>query len=85
MTLEQIFGQRVRVALAARSLTRRDAARKLGVSHQAVAKWASGKSFPRSSQLVELAKLTGSTIEWLMTPYPVVLKTERDVALEQQG
>ena len=60
------FGTRLRMAMAYADITLRELGDELGVSTQAVSKWAKGKSYPRSSHLIGISKRCGVSIEWLM-------------------
>lgn len=62
------FATRLRMALAYADITRTDLARELGVSPQAVHKWTTGASSPRSSHLMEIVQLTGVSLDWIMRP-----------------
>ena len=69
------FGERLRCALAVANLTRADLARTLIVSTQAVTKWTTGQCSPRSSHLVEICRLTGCSLEWIMAGEPVDIQS----------
>ncbi len=75
MTTDTNFGQRIRVAMAAANINGIAVANVLGVSPQAVSKWAKGKAYPSSKHLVEFCKLTGCSLDWVMEPSPVDLRT----------
>ena len=64
----QAFGERLRVAMAVARLSGQRIASECGVSRQAVHKWESGKSFPNSANLMKVCELTGCSLEWLMWP-----------------
>lgn len=71
----EAFGQRLRAALAVARVSRTDIARRCGVSPQAVQKWCDGVSYPSSASMIEVINATGCSMEWLMSPYPVDLKS----------
>ena len=71
----EAFGQRLRAALAVARVARTDIARRCGVSPQAVQKWCDGVSYPSSASMIEVINATGCSMEWLMSPYPVDLKS----------
>lgn len=73
----EVFGQRVRVALAAARVDRAALARECQCTPQAVQKWVDGRAFPSSRNLMTLSRMTGASLEWLMWPHPVdLLSTE---------
>jgi transcriptional regulator with XRE-family HTH domain len=43
-------------------------AQECGVSRQAVSKWEHGKNAPSSENLMKFCKMTGCSVEWLMEP-----------------
>lgn len=47
------------------SVSQQELAGKVGVTQQAVAKWETGKSYPRGETLVKLASVLGCTIDEL--------------------
>jgi transcriptional regulator with XRE-family HTH domain len=74
------FGRRVRMAMASANMSCRDVGAVCGVSAQAVSQWMRGHCYPRSNQLLALAKATGAPIDWLMSsddPFPVNFAAER--------
>ncbi len=74
------FGRRVRMAMASANMSCRDVGAACDVSAMAVWKWANGKCYPRSNQLMALAKATGVPVDWLMScddPFPVNFAAER--------
>ena len=70
----EIFAQRLRVALASSGLTQGALAVACNLSQAAVSKWVRGTCYPRSSHLSTIASLTGASIEWLMSPEPFEIK-----------
>lgn len=71
----EAFGQRLRAALAVARVARTDIARRCGVSPQAVQKWCDGVSYPSSANMIEVINATGCSMEWLMSPYPIDMKS----------
>ncbi len=65
------FAQRVRVAMAAKHVTMREVATACGVSANAVAGWANGRMYPKSSTLVALCRFLGCSLDWIMSPDPL--------------
>jgi transcriptional regulator with XRE-family HTH domain len=65
------FAQRLRVAIAASGMFAQDLARACEVSSAAVSKWTSGKAAPSPRHLMTISKLTGASVNWLMTCAPV--------------
>ena len=49
------------------ALTQKEVAAHLGVTQGAISQWESGKSVPRASSLIRLAKYFGCTIEDLLS------------------
>lgn len=68
-------GGRIRSRREKLGLTQRDVASALQVSGQAVSKWERGENAPDVGVLVELARLLGVSVDWLLGSYAV----ERDV------
>ena len=62
------FSQRLRIAMAAKNVSRAALARHVGVTQAAVQKWAHGVMFPSSSKLVTVAKHLGVSLDFLMGP-----------------
>ena len=73
--VNEAFGMRVRVALAAARVGRVDIARACSVSRQAVQRWCDGTAFPSSGNLMKICELTGCSAEWLMWPHPVDIRS----------
>lgn len=69
------FGQRVRVALASARVDRTALARACNVTPQAVQRWCDGTALPSSASLMILSEMTGASVEWLMWPAPVDIRT----------
>lgn len=80
--VQAVFSERVRVAMAVKQATYRDVADAVGTSPMAVSKWANGESFPSSGHLMEFCKFTDCSMEWVMHPTRVDLKST-DHPLEQ--
>lgn len=68
-----LFGAKLRVARAAKDMSLRDVAAKIGVSAMAISKFEDGQTTPKSSNLLALAKLYGVTLDWLMCSCPIRL------------
>lgn len=60
------LGNRLRDQRSARKLRQADIASALGVSVQAVSKWERGENAPDISLLVELGRLLGVSVEWIL-------------------
>lgn len=69
------FGMRVRVAMAAARVSRLSVAKECGISAQAVQRWCDGTAMPSSANLVRFCQITGCSLEWLMWPHEVDLRT----------
>ncbi len=69
------FGQRVRAAMAISRISRHEMARACAVSPQAVQRWADGTAYPTSGKLMTFCGLTGCSVEWLLFPHPVDLRS----------
>lgn len=72
-----IFSEKLTLGRKSRGLSQEELAARLQVSRQAVAKWESGQSYPDISNLIELSKAFGVTVDYLVkddacakTPYP---------------
>lgn len=59
-------GKQIRLARIGKGLSQTALARKLNVTQGAVNLWESGKTFPKASNLVELAKLLEIPVEELL-------------------
>ncbi len=73
--INDAFGQRIRVAMAAARVSRQEMARARNVSPQAVQRWADGSAYPTSGKLMTICNLTGCSVEWLMWPHPVDIQS----------
>ena len=73
--INEVFGMRVRVALAAARVGRSELAKACNVSPQAVKRWCDGSSLPSSGNLMRLCDLTRCSAEWLMWPHPVDIRS----------
>lgn len=69
------FGQRIRVALAVANKRQSDLARECEVTPQAVKRWCAGETYPTSSNLMTICRFTGCSMDWLMWPHPVDVKS----------
>jgi transcriptional regulator with XRE-family HTH domain len=74
-SMNDAFGMRVRVALAAARIDRTALAKECEVSPQAVQRWCDGTAMPSSANLMTLCRLTGCSAEWLMWPHPVDIRS----------
>lgn len=73
-----LFAQRLRVAIAASGITGRQIATACACTPALVSKWTGGRCMPRSSHLCIISYLTGASLDWLMTPEPITLRTVMD-------
>lgn len=69
------FGQRVRAAMAVARVSRQDVARACKISPQAVQRWCDGTAYPESSKLMTFCEMTGCSVEWLLWPHPVDVRS----------
>ncbi len=69
------FAQRLRVALASANIRAAHLAERCEVSPQAVAKWTGGTAYPNSAHLMTICKMTGCSLDWLMWPQPVDIRS----------
>ena len=60
------LGDRLRVARENADLSRRELARRLGVSADSVATWEAGESMPRANRLQMLAGMLNVSLRWLL-------------------
>ena len=75
MMHNEAFGQRIRTALAVSRVSRDRIASICGCTRQAVQKWCDGTSYPSSAKLITISDATGASVEWLMSPYPLDIKS----------
>ncbi len=61
------FRERLGEARARSGLSRRDVAQRLGVSVSAVTQWENGVVVPSPENIVRIAQLLATRVEWLMT------------------
>ena len=80
------FGERIAELRKAAGLSQLDLAKALGVSRQAVSKWENDLAYPDVANLIQLADLLDTDIEYLATGRrtygrrpPVVIKTTETV------
>ena len=71
----EAFGQRIRTALAVSRVSRHELAAMCRCSPQAVQKWCDGVAYPSSSKLGIIVDATGCSIEWLLSPYPLDIRS----------
>ena len=69
------FGQRVRAAMAVARVSRQEVARACQISPQAVQRWCDGTAYPASSKLMTFCDITGCSVEWLLWPHPVDIRS----------
>lgn len=65
-TSNKVFGDIIKKHRKDSNLTRSDVAKHLGVSEQEVLKWENGNLYPNASNLSDIAKLFGVTVEDLL-------------------
>lgn len=75
ISVSSAFGQRLRIALASADINRRQLAAECKVSPAAVSKWTTGICYPSSSNLLTISEVTGASMEWLMWPRPVDIRS----------
>lgn len=63
---KQVYKNRIKVVLAARNITNRVLADKMGVSEMTVSRWVTNKFQPSMSQFVEISKLLNVDIKILI-------------------
>ena len=69
----KLFGDKLRVARAYADMSLRDVAENIGVSANSISKYELGVMTPQSSVLVDLARLYGVSLDWLMCSCPITL------------
>jgi transcriptional regulator with XRE-family HTH domain len=69
--VKEVFGQRMRVAMAISRKTPIELALVCGVTRQAVWLWSIGAALPGSNRIVPLTKALGCTTDWLMSQKPL--------------
>lgn len=74
-TTNDAFGQRIRTAMAVSRITGARLAAECGVSRQAVHKWEVGTAAPSSAHLMKFCDLTGCSVEWLLDPTPLDIRS----------
>ena len=77
MSGDELFGDKLRVARALANLSLRDVSEAVGVSHNAISKYETGKMMPKSSVLVAMAKLYGVDLDWLVCSCPIQIGWHR--------
>lgn len=60
------LGKRLKQYRLKNDLTQRYVAYRLGTTQQAVGKWESGESFPRTERLIRLSEMIGCTVDELL-------------------
>jgi DNA-binding XRE family transcriptional regulator len=61
------FGERLFQARRKTHFTQKTLGKELGVSQTAIVEWEKGRSFPKRSRIETIAKLCGTTPEYLIT------------------
>lgn len=60
------FSEKLNTIMKEKKLKGSDIVKSIGVSDNAVSRWRNGQTFPRSIELMRLARLLGVTMEWLI-------------------
>lgn len=60
------FPEKLNRLMKDKRLKGKQIAEAIGVSDNAVSRWRNGQTFPRSIELMRLARLLGVTMEWLI-------------------
>lgn len=60
-----MIGNRIRTAREQLGLSLEDVAEKVGVSHQSVQQWETGKSAPHRKRMIKLAAVLGRSPSWI--------------------
>ena len=68
-----MLGQRIRQARVASELTIRELAQRIGVSHTAIVKYESGKTCPRPSVLLQIARNLNVKVEFFLQDQSIQL------------
>lgn len=71
-------GERIRELRERRNLTLQQLAERIGVSHQSVQSWETGKSAPKNKRLQQIAQALGTTREYLIgfSDYPELIEVD---------
>ena len=71
----EAFGSRVRAAMAVSRIPAAQIAADCGVTVQAVQRWRDGSALPSSMNLLRLSQITGASLEWLMWPHHLDMRS----------
>lgn len=71
----EIFAQRLRVAMVVAGLRQNQAAYQFGVARGSLVRWLSGECLPYRKHLLAISDATGASVDWLMWPEPVDVVT----------
>jgi len=63
--MENIIGQRINTALAARDIKQKELAKQIGVKDNVVSYWCSGTRIPNTTQIVQIAKVLNVSTDYL--------------------
>lgn len=66
MRTEEIFAERLKLALEKRRMMQKDLSEAIHVSRWVVTKWCSGAQMPQSRYLPDIARALSVSIDWLM-------------------
>lgn len=64
--MENIIGQRINTALAARDIKQKELAKQIGVKDNVVSYWCSGTRIPNTMQIVQIAKILNVSADYLL-------------------
>ena len=64
--MENIIGQRINTALAARDIKQKELAKQIGVKDNVVSYWCSGTRLPNTTQIVQIAKILNVSSDYLL-------------------
>lgn len=65
--MNETFGTRLRKALERRKLTQTELAKRIGRTVHTVHRWCKGYSVPSATEAVEIGKILGVSVEYLVT------------------
>lgn len=74
MNLKEIFSKRLKMARTIKGFSLRFLAEKLGISHNTLHKYESGKSLPNSEGLIKLAQVLDQPVDFFSRPIAVQLE-----------
>lgn len=73
--MKDVFAAKARAAMAVSRHTLRTIAQECGCSPQAVKKWTDGAAMPSSAKLMAFCRATGCSVDWLLSPEPIDMKS----------